>query len=253
MSVLGRAMSDVGVICGRPRVVGQPVHQIPRSHRHGLEVGPMLFVAVARRDRVPQDVGPALHISRFRARHSRRERHHFGGRVHEGDQALSAMHSHRLKFFGLVGGVQRLGRLLQLSPRLGEPVNVIIDLGVVPVPLLDSQCDPDVKAQGYVHARELGLGVQVGRPRDDPPTPLVGVNIPDVAIPTHDALGSHLFQVNHLLVACLARHVPFDGGPFVLWTVHVQKAGGPLSVKQGQLSRLGVAPIVVISDRGPHD
>jgi hypothetical protein len=46
---------------------------------------------------------------------------------------------------------------------------------------------------------------------------LVGVDIPDIAVPTHHALGGHLFEVDHLLIRRFPCQVILDELALVLW------------------------------------
>jgi hypothetical protein len=67
-----------------------------------------------------------------------------------------------------------------------------------------------VEGKGNIHVWELFLGVEVRRIRDDPPSALIGMGVPDVMGDAVHVLGVHLLEKVYVLIRRLRGHVVDD-------------------------------------------
>src|ERR1700716_826187 len=66
------------------------------------------------------------------------------------------------------------------------------------------------------------MQIKIGRLRDDPPTVLVGVNVPALMVISHHVLGLDLLSMEHLFTR-LHFHVVSDG-LLAAWAEHHERA-----------------------------
>ncbi|MGC9445656.1 hypothetical protein [Cereibacter johrii] len=90
-------------------------------------------------------------------------------------------------------GIAGRFHLLEDRPEGEEPHVVSLLL----IRARDAQDEADVEGQRQIHVRKLLLGVEVGPTRDDPPSILVGVDVPHVMTGVHHRFGVDLLQKGH--------------------------------------------------------
>src|SRR5262249_50095611 len=131
------------------------------------------------------------------------------GHVDKRNERFTAAHAYCLEIFHLFSMAKCFLSLFERSPATGERLNgQCCERSLLTA--RDSQAQTDVKGQRQVHIGKLILGIQIRWIGDDPPSPTIRMDIPDVMQYRVHLLGVDLLSKLHDLLWRLIEHVPYD-------------------------------------------